>query len=54
LKDCFGHVIKDSRKLEECRGCEDREACRSIQWGQEASSIEVLPRLADRRPSDSS
>jgi hypothetical protein len=54
LKECFGHVIKDTRKLQECRGCEEREACRAIQWGQEASSIKVLPRARQPRPTNSS
>jgi hypothetical protein len=37
VKECFGRVIADSGKLDECRGCEEREACQAVQWGDDYS-----------------
>ncbi len=32
MKDCFGKIIKDSGKLDECRTCEYLEECKAINW----------------------
>jgi hypothetical protein len=33
VKECFGKIIKDSKKMVECKYCELGEECIAVNWG---------------------
>ncbi|MEW5806468.1 MAG: hypothetical protein AB1756_03830 [Acidobacteriota bacterium] len=46
MKECFGKIIKDSKKMEECRWCEFLEECKAINW-QISTSEDEQPNAED-------
>lgn len=32
IKDCFGRIIKDTKKMMECKNCELEAECKAMNW----------------------
>ena len=48
MKECFGKIIKDSQKMEECRRCELLEECKALNWQSSVGNGEEADETFDR------